>query len=322
MKPIARVMATILLSVAATVACAAGYPDKPIRLVVPFPPGGTTDILGRVLAQRLSETLGQQVIVDNRPGAGGTIGSDVVAKAAPDGYTLMFATVGTQSINGSLYKRLPFDPQKDFTPVAPFASVPNILVVNPKVPANSVKELVTYAKSHPGSLNMGSAGNGTTNHLSGEMFKSMTGAQIMHVPYKGSGPAMADLLANQVQIMFDNLPGSLPHVKSGKLRALAVTSTTRSPVLPDVPTMGEAGVPGYAADVWFGVVGPNNLPKDVLAKLSGEIGRIAQDKSTQEKLAKQGAMPLSSTPQEFAARIRSDATKWGKLVRDSGATVD
>ncbi|MCP3023642.1 Bug family tripartite tricarboxylate transporter substrate binding protein [Cupriavidus basilensis] len=322
MKPIAHVLATMLLSAAATVACADGYPEKPIRLVVPFPPGGTTDLLGRVLATRLSETLGQQVIVDNRPGAGGTIGSDAVAKAAPDGYTLMFGTVGTQSINGSLYKRLPFDTQKDFTPVALFAGVPNILVVNLKVPVHSVKELVAYAKSHPGSLNMGSAGNGTTNHLSGELFKSMTGAQIVHVPYKGSGPAMADLLANQVQIMFDNLPGSLPHVKAGKLRALAVTSTTRSPALPDVPTMAEAGVPGYVADVWFGVVGPSGLPKDVLAKLSSEITRIAQDKSMQDKLAKQGATPLSSTPPEFAARIRSDADKWAKLVRDSGATVD
>ncbi|MGO4328733.1 Bug family tripartite tricarboxylate transporter substrate binding protein [Cupriavidus sp. 2TAF22] len=322
MKPIARMLAAACLSLGTTLALAGPFPDKPIRLVVPFPPGGTTDLLGRVLANRLSETLGQQVIVDNRPGAGGTIGSDVVAKAPADGYTLLFGTVGTQSINTSLYKRLPFDAQKDFTPVALFAGVPNILVVNPKVPVKSVKELVDYAKSHPNALNMGSAGNGTTNHLSGELFKSMAGVQIVHVPYKGSGPAMADLLANQVQLMFDNLPGSLPHVKAGRLRALAVTSATRSPALPDVPTMAEAGIAGYEADVWFGVVGPKGLPASVVAKLSAEISRIAQDKPMRDKLIRQGASPLTSTPEQFAVLIHRDTDKWSKLVKDSGAAID
>lgn len=322
MKPLARLLAALLCTFAAATAGASGYPDKPIRLVVPFPPGGTTDLLGRVLATRLSETLGQQVIVDNRPGAGGTIGSDIVAKAQPDGYTLLFGTVGTQSINASLYKRLPFDAARDFTPVALFAGVPNILVVNPAVPAKSVQELVAYAKAHPGQLNMGSAGNGTTNHLSGELFKSMTGTQIVHVPYKGSGPAMADLLANQVQLMFDNLPGSLPHVKSGKLRALAVTGTTRSPALPDVPTMAEAGVTRYVADVWFGVVGPKNLPPEILNKLSGEITRIAQDPVMRDKLLKQGAAPMTASPTEFATLIRTDTDKWARLVKASGAGLD
>ncbi|SDD42922.1 Tripartite-type tricarboxylate transporter, receptor component TctC [Cupriavidus sp. YR651] len=322
MKPFAHALAAVCLTLGSTLAAAGSFPDKPIRMVVPFPPGGTTDLLGRVLASRLSETLGQQVVVDNRPGAGGTIGSDAVAKAPADGYTLLFGTVGTQSINTSLYKRLPYDAQKDFTPVALFAGVPNILVVNPKVPAKSVKELVAYAKAHPNALNMGSAGNGTTNHLSGELFKSMANVQIVHVPYKGSGPAMADLLANQVQLMFDNLPGSLPHVKAGRLRALAVTSATRSPALPDVPTMAEAGISGYEAAVWFGVVGPKGMPADVVAKLSAEITRIAQDSNMRDKLLQQGASPLTATPDQFAGVIRQDTVKWSRLVRESGATID
>lgn len=326
MKPIAHALAatclTLATTLATTLALAGPYPDKPIRLVVPFPPGGTTDLLGRVLATRLSETLGQQVVVDNRPGAGGTIGSDVVAKAPADGYTLLFGTVGTQSINATLYKKLPFDAQKDFSPVALFAGVPNILVVNPNVPARNVRELVSYAKANPGKLNMGSAGNGTTNHLSGELFKSMAGIEIVHVPYKGSGPAMADLLANQVQLMFDNLPGSLPHVKAGRLRALAVTSATRSPALPDVPTMAEAGISGYEADVWFGVVAPRGLPPAVASRLSQEITRIAQDKAMRDKLVHAGASPLTSTPEQFSVLIRRDTDKWAKLVRESGASID
>jgi len=315
-------LAAIFVAVAATAVCAKDYPDKPIRLIVPFPPGGTTDLLGRMLASHLTATLGQQVIVDNRAGAGGTIGSDIVAKSAADGYTLMLAGISTQSINSALYKQLPYDPQKDFTPIALFASVPNILVVNPQVPVRSVPELVAYAKKYPGRVNMGSAGNGTTNHLSGELFKAMTHAPIVHVPYKGSGPAMADLLGNQVQLMFDNLPGSLPQVRAGKLRALAVTGAARSPVLPDVPTMAEAGVPGYVVDVWFGVVAPKGLPANVLSRLSAEITAFARDKEAQRKLADQGATPLLSTPAEFADRIRSDAEKWARIVRDAGAKVD
>lgn len=321
MTLISRLVTTLFIAFATTAACAESYPTKPIRLVVPFPPGGTTDNLGRLLATRLSETLGQQVIVDNRGGAGGNIGADIVAKSMADGYTLLFGGM-SMSINASLYKSLPFDPKTAFTPIAPFATVPNILVVNPRVPVKSVKELIGYTKSHPNTLNMGSAGSGTTNHLSGELFKSMTGASFAHVPYKGSGPAMTDLLGNQIQLMFDNLPGSLPQIKTGKLRPLAVTSATRSPVLPNVPTVAEAGVPGYAVDVWFGVLGPKDLPKEILTKLSNEISRIARDKATIEKLTLQGATPLASTPEEFTKRIQSDAEKWAKLVRSSGATVD
>lgn len=321
MTKISSIVATLFIAFVATAAGAQSYPTKPIRLVVPFPPGGTTDNMGRLLATRLSESLGQQVIVDNRGGAGGNLGADIVAKSAADGYTLLFGGI-TLAINASLYKNLPFDYKKDFTPIATFVTVPNILVVNPKVPVKSVKELIDYSKSHPNSLNMGSAGNGTTNHLSGELFKSMTGASFTHVPYKGSGPAMADLLGNQIQLMFDNFPGSLPHVKSGKLIPLAVTGTTRSSVLPDVPTMVEAGVPGYAVNVWTGVLAPKDLPKEILTKLSNEISRVASDKATVEKLAQQGATPLVSTPEEFTKRIQSDAETWAKLVRSSGATVD
>ncbi|WP_313702311.1 tripartite tricarboxylate transporter substrate binding protein [Achromobacter sp.] len=303
-------------------AIADAYPTKPIRLIIPFAVGGSTDNLGRVLAARLSEKLGQQVVADNRPGAGGNIGTDLVAKAPADGYTLLFATEGTLGINPSLYKKLPFDPEKDFTPIAQFASVPNILVVNPKVQAKTVEELAAYAKSKPASLNMGSAGNGTTNHLSGELFQSMTGVSFTHVPYKGSGPAMADLLADQIQLMFDNLPGSLPHVKAGTLRALAVTSAKRSPLLPDVPTMAEAGVPGYDVEVWFGVTAPKGLPAQTLATLSKAITEISQEPATIEKILNIGATPLTSTPAEFGDRIREARTKWAPIVAHSGATID
>lgn len=303
-------------------AIADAYPTKPIRLIIPFAVGGSTDNLGRVLAARLSEKLGQQVVADNRPGAGGNIGTDLVAKAPADGYTLLFATEGTLGINPSLYKKLPFDPEKDFTPIAQFASVPNILVVNPKVQAKTVEELAAYAKSKPASLNMGSAGNGTTNHLSGELFQSMTGASFTHVPYKGSGPAMADLLADQIQLMFDNLPGSLPHVKAGSLRALAVTSAKRSPLLPDVPTMAEAGVPGYDVEVWFGVAAPKGLPAQTLATLSKAITEIAQEPATIEKILSIGATPLTSTPAEFGSRIQEARLKWAPIVAHSGAKID
>jgi tripartite-type tricarboxylate transporter receptor subunit TctC len=303
-------------------AIADAYPTKPIRLIIPFAVGGSTDNLGRVLAARLSEKLGQQVVADNRPGAGGNIGTDLVAKAPADGYTLLFATEGTLGINPSLYKKLPFDPEKDFTPIAQFASVPNILVVNPRVQAKTVQELAAYAKSRPASLNMGSAGNGTTNHLSGELFQTMTGATFTHVPYKGSGPAMADLLADQIQLMFDNLPGSLPHVKAGSLRALAVTSAKRSPLLPDVPTMAEAGVPGYDVEVWFGVAAPKGLPAQTLATLSKAITEIAQEPATIEKILSIGATPLTSTPAEFGSRIQEARIKWAPIVAHSGAKID
>ena len=253
------------------------YPTKPIRLVVPFPAGGATDILAREVAKHLTETWGQSVVVDNRPGAGGNIGSELVAKSPPDGYTLEMGTVGTHAINASLYSKMPYDHVKDFVPVILVAGVPNVLVVNPSVPVNSVQEFIAYAKANPGKLNFASSGSGTSIHLSGELFKVMAGVQMTHVPYKGSAPALQDLLGGQVQLMFDNLPPSLPQIKAGKLRALAVTSATRAPALPDVPTVAEAGLPGFEASSWFGVLAPAGTPPAIVAKLHGALMTVMKD---------------------------------------------
>jgi len=249
-------LALIALSCGAVLAQGTAYPTKPVRLVVPFPPAGTTDIIARAAAQKLSEAWGQQVVVDNRPGAAGNIGSELVSKAAPDGYTLEMGTVGTHAINPSLYAKMPYDHVRDFVPIVLVAGVPNVLVVNPSLPVNSVQELIAYAKANPGKINFASSGSGTSIHLSGEMFRTITGVDITHVPYKGSAPALTDLMGGQVQIMFDNLPSSLAFIKAGKLKALAVTSATRATALPDVPTMVEAGVPGFEASSWFGMLAP------------------------------------------------------------------
>src|SRR5437660_1203037 len=244
-----------MLAVALPAAHADTYPSKPIKLIVPFPAGGTTDVLARVVGQELTKSWGQQVIIDNRPGAGGNIGADAVAKSAPDGYTLVMGTVGTHGINVSLYKNMPYDAVKDFTPITQVASVPNLLTVNPQVPVKSVKELIDYAKANPDKLTFASSGNGTSIHLSGEMFKSMTGVQMRHVPYKGSAPAVTDLLGGHVDLMFDNMPSVIQHVKDGKLRGIAVTTAKRSPAAPDIPTIAESGVPGFEATSWFGISG-------------------------------------------------------------------
>src|SRR5512144_2335881 len=272
-------------------AWAQDYPTKPIRIVVPFPPGGATDLLARAVAQRLTEKWGQAVLVDNRPGAGGNIGSELVAKSAPDGYTLEMGTVGTHSINASLYAKMPYDHVKDFVPIILVAGVPNVLVVNPALPVNSVQELVAYAKANPGKLNFASSGNGTSIHLSGELFKVMAGVQMTHVPYKGSAPALQDLIGGQVQLMFDNLPPSLPQIKAGKLRALAVTTATRSPALPDLPTIAESGLPGFEASSWFGIVAPAGTPPAIVAKLNAEVAKWLASPEAQEKLLALGANP-------------------------------
>ncbi len=311
-----------LLVLLASGAWAQAYPTKPIRLVVPFPPGGATDILARNVAQKLTEAWGQQVIVDNRPGAGGNIGSELVAKSAPDGYTLEMGTVGTHAINASLYAKMPYDHVKDFVPVILVAGVPNVLVVNPSVPVNSVAELISYAKANPGKLNFASSGNGTSIHLSGELFKVMAGVQITHIPYKGSAPAMQDLLGGQVQLMFDNLPPSLPQIKAGKLKALAVTSATRAAALPDVPTMAEAGLPGFEASSWFGVLAPAGTPPAIVAKLNAEIGKWLASPEAKEKLLALGANAAGGTPEDFAKHIQAETAKWAKVVKESGAKVD
>jgi tripartite-type tricarboxylate transporter receptor subunit TctC len=312
----------IVLALVAALACAQTYPTKPIRIVVPFPPGGATDILARDVAQKLTEAWGQSVIVDNRPGAGGNIGSELVAKSAPDGYTLEMGTVGTHAINASLYAKMPYDHVKDFTPVILVAGVPNVLVVNPSVPANSVGELIAYAKANPGKLNFASSGNGTSIHLSGELFKVMAGVQITHVPYKGSTPALQDLLAGQVQMMFDNLPPSLPQIKAGKLRALAVTSLARAPALPDVPTLSESGLPGFDASSWFGILAPAGTPAPIVAKLNAEVAKWLATPEAKEKLAKQGANIAGGTPADFAKHIAAETAKWAKVVKESGAKID
>ena len=298
------------------------YPSKPIRLVVPFAAGGATDVLARLVGERLTASLGQQVVVDNRPGAGGNIGSDLVARAEPDGYTILMGAVGTHAINPSLYPKMPYDPVKDFAPVTLVASVPNVLVVNPEVPANSVQELIDLAKAKPGELNFASSGNGTSIHLSGELFKAMTGTDIVHVPYKGSGPAVTDLLGGQVQMMFDNMPSSLPHVKAGKLRALGVTSAKRSPALPEVPTIAEAGVPGYDATSWFGILAPAGTPEPVVTRLQGAIVQALGEPEMRQRMADLGAEPVGDTPAEFGQFIAAEIAKWAKVVNDAGVKLE
>ena len=298
------------------------YPSKPIRIVVPFPAGGTTDVLARAAAQKLTESLGQPVVVDNRPGAGGNIGAELVAKSAPDGYTMLMGTVGTHAINASLYPKMPYDHVRDFAPVILVAGVPNVLVVNPSLPVNSVQELIAYGKANPGKLNFASSGNGTSIHLSGELFKTMTGVQMAHIPYKGSAPAIQDLAGGQVQLMFDNLPSALPLIKAGRLKALAVTSKTRAAVLPDVPTVAESGLPGFEASSWFGLLAPAGTPQPVIAKVNAEIAKWLATPEAKEKLLAQGANVAGGTPEDFARHIAAETAKWQKVVKESGAKID
>jgi tripartite-type tricarboxylate transporter receptor subunit TctC len=322
MRGLLRLLAVLLVAGAAATVQAQTYPSKPIRMIVPFPPGGTTDILARAIGAELTKAWGQPVVIENRPGAGGNIGSEAVARSPGDGYTLLMGTVGTHGINPSLYKKMPYDAVKDFAPVTLVALVPNILVVHPSVPAKSVAELIALAKKQPGKLTYASSGNGTSIHLSGALFESLAGVQMVHVPYKGSAPAVTDLLGGQVNMMFDNMPSALPHVKAGKLRALGVTSAKRSPAVPDVPTIAEAGVKGYEASSWFGVLAPATTPKDIVAKLNAEIAKSLGTPEMKEKLSSQGAEPVGNTPEQFGAFIRAEIDKWAKVVKASGATVD
>jgi len=317
-----------LVVAAAAVALAAPapaqtYPSKPIRFVVPFPPGGPLDITGRAIAQKLAESWGQPVVVDNRPGAGGGIGAELVAKSPGDGYTLLMGAVSTHAINPSLYAKVPYDPQKDFVPVALVAQVPNILVVNPSLPVHSVKELIDYARAKPGALSFGSGSTGSTGHLAGELFKTMAGVDMVHIPYKGGAPAMQDLLAGQTQLMFDNLANALPQVKAGKLRALAVTTSKRSPAVPDLPTVAESGLPGFDLTTWFGVFVPAGTPPETVAKLNAEIVKALASKDLAERLAAMGTVPPErNTPESFAAFVRAEAAKYAQVVKSSGARVD
>ena len=328
LNPLRRQLVSALIGVAAVGIAAAPaaaedkYPSKPITIVVPFSAGGTTDILARIVGVKLGETLGETVIIDNRPGAGGNIGAALVAKAKPDGYTLLMGTVGTHAINQTLYPKLSFDPIKDFAPLTRVANLPNLLVVHPSVPVKNVQELIAYAKANPGKLNFGSSGNGSSIHLSGELFKNMTGIDMQHVPYKGSAPAVTDLLGGQISMMFDNMPSAIQHVKSGKLRPLAVTTTKRSPALPNVPTIAESGVKGYEATSWFGLLAPAGTPPALVNRLNAELVKILAMPDVKKQMAEQGAETYSETPAAFSAFIKSETAKWAKVVKASGAVVD
>jgi tripartite-type tricarboxylate transporter receptor subunit TctC len=305
----------------AAAAHAQSWPSKPIRYIVPFPPGGATDILARSIADKLGPALGQPVIVENRAGAAGNLGTELAAKAAPDGYTILMVTVA-QSISETLYAKLGYNLMRDLAPVILVARVPNVMVVHPSVPARSVKEFIDYARANPGKINFASSGSGTSIHMSGELFKLLTGVDIVHIPYKGSAAALVDLIGGQVSVMFDNLPPSMPHIRGGKLRPLAITTTTRYPTLPDLPTMVEAGVPGYESSSWFGIMVPAGTPKDVVARLNAEVRKIMALPDVRERFDQQGAIASPGTPEDFDGFIRAEIAKWGKVVKASGAKVD
>jgi len=301
---------------------AAGYPNKPIKIVVPFSAAGTTDILARAVGNEMQKVWGQSVLIENRPGAGGNLGSDVVAKAAPDGYTLLVGAVSPQAINVTLYPKMPYDVMRDFAHITLIAAVPNILEVHPSVPVKTVRDLIALAKAKPGQLTYASSGSGTSIHLSAELFKTMAGVDMLHIPYKGSGPAITDLVGGQVNLMFDNLPSSIAQVKAGKLRPIAVTTLKRSPALPDVPTIAESGLPGYDASSWFGMHAPAGTPKDIISKIYGVVSASLRTPEMIERLSSQGAEAVGNTPEEFSEFVRAEIAKWAKVVKASGARVD
>jgi tripartite-type tricarboxylate transporter receptor subunit TctC len=313
-KP-SRILAALALAVLPVIAAAQSYPTRPIRLVVPFPPAGATDILSRELARLLSERLKQQVIVDNKPGAGGALGSDLVAKSAPDGYTIQMATSSTHSIGPSLNPKIPYNAQTDFTPVAHVANATNVLVVSPSVKANTVAELIAEIKAKPGQFNFGSSGNGTIVHLTGELFKSMTGTYIVHIPYRGTALVIPDMVSGQIQLLFDNVASALPHIRDGRVKALGVTSLKRSPLLPNVPTVADT-VPGFESSTWFGVFGPKNMPAEATQRLNTEIGAILRTPEFQERLRTLGYDAAGGSPADFAKVVASDTAKWARLIKE------
>ena len=327
MRRLSAIVGVMLWAAATTVMAQSGWPGRPVRIVVPFAPGGTTDILARAVAPELSRAFGQAFVVDNRPGAGGNLGADLVAKSAPDGYTLLMGTVGTHGINKSLYSKLPFDPQKDFAPITLVAGVPNVMEMNAdtarRLGIQTVPDFIRYARAHPGQLNMASSGNGTSIHLAGELFKSMTGIFMTHIPYTGSGPALLGLVSGQVDVMFDNLPSSMPQIKGGKLKAFAVTSSQRSAAMPDLPTIEEAGLlKGFEASSWFGLLAPAGTPPEIVARIQAEVAKSLNTPAIKEKMLAQGAIPGGNAPAEFARMIDAEIKKWAGVVKVSGAKVD
>ena len=322
MSRIARLAAAafLVLCASAPVFAQSDYPNKPVKWIVPYPPGGTTDVLARILAGWLTEKMGQTFIVENKPGGGNNIGTEIALKSPPDGYTILLVNPA-HGINATLYKELPFNVLRDVAPVAGIVKSPNVMEVTPSFPAKTVKEFIDYCKANPGKVNMASSGSGTSVHMSGEMFKLMTGCDMLHVPYKGAGPALIDLMSGKVDVLFDNLPSSITHIKGGRLRALAVTSAQREPSMPDLPTVAET-VPGYEATAWFGIGVPKGTPRDVIDRLNAEVNRALADPAMQKKLADLGGKPIAGTPEDFGRVIAAETAKWAKVVESSGAKVE
>jgi tripartite-type tricarboxylate transporter receptor subunit TctC len=316
-----RVAAALLLSALALPLCAQSYPSKPIKVVVPYAPGGNMEHWRGTL-EKVSQILGQPLVMENRAGAGGNIGSDYAAKSPADGYTLLIGTIGTHAINASVYAKMPYDVIKDFTPVVFLATMTNVAIVNPATPVKSIQEFIDYAKANPGKLNFASPGNGSSAHLTGELFKQVTGVAMQHVPYKGSAPAVMDLIAGRIDIMFDNIPLPLPHIKAGKLRGLAVTAAQRSPSLPELPTLAEAGVPGFDVSSWYGIYAPAGLPQDMLAKLNAAFNEALRAPEIRERLTAQGWTVTGGTPEQFAAHTQAELERWARVVKSANVRID
>lgn len=312
----------VLLACLMAAPALAAYPERPVRLITPFPPGGATDLLARTVGERLSQRLGQAVVIENRPGAGGNIGAEIASRAAPDGYTLLMAPTSIYAVSATLYPQLNYDVTKDFTPVSLVANAPHVLLVHPSLPVETVPELIAYAKARPGELNFASQGSGTVSHLEAEMLKSMAGIDLLHIPYRGSAPAVVDLLAGRVQVMFDSIASSNPHVRAGRLRPLAVASPARSPLLPDVPTVRESGIEGYSAHSWLGILVPAGTPRAIVQRLHRDLVAVVNEPATRARLIEHGFEPATSTSAELAKMIREEIVKWAPLVIQSGATPD
>ncbi len=320
--PLIRTLFAAVLATGASLAFAQAFPSKPIKLICPFPPAGAVDIASRAIANEMSKVLGQSVTVDNRPGAGGNIGGAEAARSAPDGYTIFMTTSGINAINPALYSKMPFDPNKDLLPVVPLVSLANVLVLHPSVKANSVAEVIAMAKAQPGKINYASSGSGTSIHMSAEMFQFLTKVSMTHIPYKGSAPAVTDLLGGQVMMMFDNIPSALPHIKAGKLRALATTGAKRDPALPDLPTIAEAGVPGYEAGVWFGLAVPAGTPRDIVAKLNDAGNKGTKAPDFVKRMTELGYLIMGGSPEQMGDMLKAEVARWTPIVKASGAKAD
>jgi tripartite-type tricarboxylate transporter receptor subunit TctC len=312
----------VVIALASPAALSQSFPAKPVKLVIPFPPGGSLDNVGRLLAQKISESWGQPIVVENRPGAGGNVGADAVAKSPPDGYTVVMGALSTHAVNPSLYPKMPYDAVKDFAPISLVAITPNVLVVNSALPVNSLKDLIAYAKANPGKVNFGSGSNGSAGHLAGELFKVDTGTDVAHIPFKGGAPATQALLAGDTQFMFDNLANAMAQLKGGKIKAIAVTTAQRSKLAPELPTMAEAGMPGFDISTWFGILAPAGTPSDVVAKWNAELVKALNAPDVREKMMAQGAEPSPTTPAEFASFIAREREKYARIIKASGAKVD